>query len=68
MNLNNLMSTELLSPEVELDTQEIKEDKTTKDIEQEIECPRCYDVMALSSDFDKLLYFCQECGLSLVMK
>ena len=64
------MSTELLSPEieVELDTQEVKEDKTTKDIEQEIECPRCYDVMALSSDFDKLLYFCQECGLSLVMK
>ena len=62
------MSTELLSPEIELDTQDIKHDKTTKDIEQEIECPRCYDVMALSSDFDKLLYFCQECGLSLVMK
>jgi hypothetical protein len=62
------MSTELLSPEVELDIQEATEDKTTKDIEQEIECPRCYDVMALSSDFDKLLYFCQECGLSLVMK
>jgi hypothetical protein len=37
-------------------------------IEREIECPRCYDVMALSSEFDKLLYFCQECGLSLVMK
>jgi uncharacterized protein (DUF983 family) len=62
------MSTELLSPEVELDIQEATEDKTTKDIEQEIECPRCYDVMALSSEFDKLLYFCQECGLSLVMK
>jgi hypothetical protein len=64
------MSTELLSPEiaVELESQGIKEEKATKDIEQEIECPRCYDVMALSSDFDKLLYFCQECGLSLVMK
>jgi hypothetical protein len=63
------MSTELLSPEVELDSQEVEEeDKATKDVEQEIECPRCYDVMALSSDFDKLLYFCQECGLSLVMK
>ena len=62
------MSTELLSPEVELDIQEGEEDKTTKDIEQEIECPRCYDVMTLSSDFDKLLYFCQECGLLLVMK
>ena len=65
------MSIELISPEVELDLQEVeeeKEDKTIKDIEQEIECPRCYDVMTLSSEFDKLLYFCQECGLSLVMK
>jgi hypothetical protein len=68
MSLNNQMSTELLSSKIEVDTQEIIEDKTTKDIEQEIECPRCYDVMALSSDFDKLLYFCQECGLSLVMR
>jgi transcription elongation factor Elf1 len=62
------MSTELLSPELELDAQDVKEHNTTKDIEQEIECPRCNDVMALSSDFDRLLYFCQVCGLSLVMK
>jgi uncharacterized protein (DUF983 family) len=64
------MSTKLLPPEieVELNSQDIEEDQTIKDIEQEIECPRCYDVMALSSEFDKLLYFCQECGLSLVMK
>ena len=66
----NQMSTELVSPEieVELDSHDIEEERITKEIEQEIECPRCYDVMALSSDFDKLLYFCQECGLSLVMK
>ena len=62
------MSTELLAPEVELDAQGAEEHNTTKDVEQEIECPRCYDVMALSSDFDRLLYFCQECRLSLVMK
>jgi hypothetical protein len=64
------MSTELLTPEIEaeLDSQAIEEEQTTKEIEQEIDCPRCYDVMALSSDFDKLLYFCQECGLSLVMR
>jgi hypothetical protein len=29
---------------------EDKEEKIIKDIEQEIECPRCYDMMALSSD------------------
>ena len=69
VNPNKQMSTELVSPEIELKAQEVEEEyKTTKDMEQEIDCPRCYDVMALSSDFDKLLYFCQECGLSLVMK
>jgi hypothetical protein len=36
-------------------------------IEQEIECPRCYDIMALSSEFDRLSYICQECNLSLLL-
>ena len=45
-----------------------EKDPTIPDIEQEIECPRCKDVMGLSSDFDRFLYFCQECGLSLLMK
>ena len=68
MSLVALMSNELLSPELEFDVQDSEEDEEIKNIEQEIECPRCYDIMALSSDFAKLLYFCQECGLSLVMK
>jgi DNA-directed RNA polymerase subunit RPC12/RpoP len=64
------MSIKLQSPEVEveLDSQVPEEEQTTKDIEQEIECPRCHDVMTLSFEFDKLLYFCQECSFSLVMK
>jgi hypothetical protein len=63
------MTTELVSPEVELEVQEVEEeDKTIKDIEQEIECPRCYDVMALSSNFDRLGYVCQECDFLLFMK
>jgi hypothetical protein len=64
------MSAKLESPEVEveLDSQVLEEGQTSKEIEQEIECPRCHDVMALSSDFDKLLYFCEECSFSLVMK
>lgn len=62
------MSTELLSPEIKSDLQDIKEDKSTKDLEQEIECPRCYDVMTLSSNFDSLGYVCQECDFLLVMK
>ena len=36
-------------------------------IEQEIECPRCYDVMTLHSEFDRLGYFCEECSFSLYL-
>jgi hypothetical protein len=44
------------------------EDQIKKNMEQEIECPRCSDIMTLSSDFDKLGYICQECDLLLVMQ
>ena len=43
------------------------EKKMLQDIEQEIECPRCYDIMSLSSNFNGLCYFCQECNLSLLI-
>jgi late competence protein required for DNA uptake (superfamily II DNA/RNA helicase) len=64
------MSIELLSSEVELESQEEyrNEVQLIENIEQEIECPRCHDVMTLSSDFNKLLYVCQECDLLLMMK
>ena len=35
---------------------EDKEEKIIKDIEQEIECPHCCEMMALSSDFERLCY------------
>ena len=44
------------------------EKKMLQDLEQEIECPRCYDIMSLSSDFNGLCYFCQECNLSLLIR
>jgi hypothetical protein len=48
------MSLELVSSEIEfeLSSQDIEKEQT-KEIEQEIECPRCHDIMALSSEFDK---------------
>ena len=64
------MSTKLQSPGVDGDLRKEEkenEDKIIKDIEQEIECPRCSDTMTLSSDFDKLLYVCQGCDLLLLM-
>jgi cytochrome c-type biogenesis protein CcmH/NrfF len=47
--------------------EEEEQHKMFKDVEQEIECPRCSDMMALSSDFDRICYFCQECNLSLLV-
>jgi hypothetical protein len=65
------MSKELLLHQQEhvnpLQNEEEKEDEDKtilhNNIEQEIECPRCHDIMALSSDFDRLSYICQECNL-----
>ena len=63
------MSIELQTPVVDLHLRdEEKSDERLKNIEQEIECPRCSDIMTLSSDFDTLGYVCQECDLLLVMK
>jgi hypothetical protein len=35
--------------------------KEDTSFEQEIECPRCHDVMTLHSEFDRLGYLCEEC-------
>jgi len=43
---------------LDLSFQSTEEDQTLENLEQEIECPRCFDVMTLSSDFDGLLYMC----------
>jgi transposase-like protein len=69
------MSKELLLQRQEhvnpLQLEEEKGDKNKtiihNNIEQEIECPRCHDTMALSSNFDRLSYICQECNLSLLI-
>jgi len=51
----------------ENDTEDKEEKMIQDNMEEEIECPRCYDIMALSSDFDRLCYHCQECSLSLLI-
>ena len=48
--------------EEETVTQAIEKDLS---IEQQIECRRCHDVMTLHSEFDRLGYYCEECGFSL---
>jgi uncharacterized paraquat-inducible protein A len=46
----------------EQNTQDIS---ITDNLDNEIECPRCHDVMTLFSDFDFLYYQCEECHLPL---
>ena len=40
----------------ENDTEDKEEKMIQDNMEQEIECPRCYEMMALSSDFEWLCY------------
>jgi hypothetical protein len=37
--------------------QQTKKEAAIPDMETEIECPRCYDMMVLSSDFDRYSTF-----------
>lgn len=48
---------------------QIKEEKSNNnlEVEHEIECPRCRDVMILLSDFDRLCYRCEECDFLLYL-
>jgi hypothetical protein len=41
--------------------------KNNLTIEQEIDCPRRHDTMALCSDFDRLGYVCEECDFLLYL-
>jgi hypothetical protein len=40
--------------------------ESLQEIEHEIECPKCNDmIMVLSADFHSLCYLCEECNFSL---
>jgi hypothetical protein len=39
--------------------------ETLQELDHEIECPKCNDVMVLSADFDSLCYLCEQCNFSL---
>jgi hypothetical protein len=42
-----------------------KEYSEEKELEYEIDCPRCKDVMILCSEFDSLYYLCYNCDFYL---
>jgi formamidopyrimidine-DNA glycosylase len=42
-----------------------KEDVSVEQLNFEIECPRCGDIMELVSEFDQLSYYCSNCQLQM---
>ena len=44
---------------------EQKEERVLSELEMEIECPRCNEIMQLCSSFDKLVYMCENCSFLL---
>ncbi len=47
--------------------QEQEESIFAEQLDFEIECPRCKDVMELFSEFDYLSYYCDGCHLELTV-
>jgi hypothetical protein len=42
-----------------------KAEPVLTELDNEIECPRCNDIMELCSNFDKLMYWCENCCFQL---
>ena len=60
----------LLTEVEEKPTQHIiekKEESNNLAVDQDIECPRCNDIMTLNSDFDSICYLCKECDFLLYL-
>jgi len=47
------------------DPKESHKNDIKTELQFEIECPRCYDIMELYSSFDSLYYFCELCDFYL---
>ena len=48
-----------------LGTNEQEQEPVLFELDNDIECPRCHEIMELYSKFDELLYSCQSCSLLL---
>ena len=46
-------------------TNEQKQEPLLSELDNEIECPRCHEIMELYSKFDEMLYSCENCNFLL---
>ena len=50
---------------MEVSVPEQKEEPELPELDMEIECPRCNDIVNLSLNFDRLVYTCENCSFLL---
>jgi hypothetical protein len=64
-----LVPLEVRHEEQSLETVEVSQTEQSElpksELDIEIECPRCNDIMELRSCFDKLMYSCESCNFLL---
>ena len=64
-----LVPIEVRYEEQSLETVEVSQpdqsELSMSELDIEIECPRCAEIMILSSSFDKLVYSCESCNFLL---
>lgn len=51
--------------ETKRELQQQEENPILSELDTEIECPRCNEIMELHSKFDELVYFCESCSFLL---
>jgi uncharacterized protein (DUF983 family) len=56
---------QIIESESQIKNEIIQQKPVREGIENEIGCPRCYDVMMLYSNFDNLFYLCDSCDFRL---
>jgi hypothetical protein len=68
--------TKLVSPKPEPENQALetleesnppqeKKESVSTELDTEIQCPRCNDIMELHCNFDELVYSCEDCNFLL---
>jgi hypothetical protein len=76
LNMPKQSRTRLVPPKTEREVQSLEtleesnlleqeEEPVLTELDNEIECPRCHEIMQLRSSFDKLVYSCESCSFLL---
>jgi hypothetical protein len=64
-----LVPLEVRHEEQTLETIEISQpdqlEQLKLELDIEVDCPRCSEIMELHSNFDRLMYYCESCNLLL---